>query len=90
MSEFSCSFHIRTHNAAETEAALGRARMSGLVFGPANGWLTFVPYPRSEGLPDACDDHAVAIAIATGQTVLQFQFAEDHGWFVALVRPTAR
>jgi hypothetical protein len=89
MSEFSCSFHVRTHDAAETEAALGRARMSGLVFGPANGWLTFVPYPRSDGLRDAYDDPttAAAIATATGQTVLQFQFADDHGWFVALVGP---
>ena len=44
MSEFSSSFHIRTDNPADTEQRLRRGKVSGLVFGPANRWLTFVPY----------------------------------------------
>jgi len=63
--------------------------MSGLLFGPANGWLTFVPYPHSEGLPDIHDavGASSAIALAAGETVLQYEYAEDHGWSFTLVTP---
>lgn len=44
MSEFSISFHIRVDDRTDVEALLLGAKLSGLVFGPANGWLTFVPY----------------------------------------------
>lgn len=44
MSEFSISFHIRANDSDDVEARFLRAKLSGLVFGPANGWLTFVPY----------------------------------------------
>jgi hypothetical protein len=55
VSEFSRSFHIRTSSASKTERCLRESKMSGLLFGPANGWLTFVPYPHSDGLPDIRD-----------------------------------
>lgn len=88
MSEFSSSFHIRTKSAAKTERNLWQAKMAGLVFGPANGWLTFVPYPGCPGLPDGEDPvgSAQVLAAATGEAVLYFQFAEDHGWSLALVQ----
>ena len=89
MSEFSRSFHIRTSSASKTERCLREAKMSGLLFGPANGWLTFVPYPHSEGLPDIRDavGAASAIALATGETVLQYEYAGDHGWSFTLLNP---
>jgi hypothetical protein len=42
MSEFSISFHIRFGDGHEE--LLRAAKLSGVTFGPANGWLTFVPY----------------------------------------------
>lgn len=88
MSEFSSSFHIRTSDAASAERRLAAARISGLAFGPANGWLTFVPYANSPGL-DARDPvgAATALANAAGSFVLQYTYAEDHVWLLALVRP---
>lgn len=88
MSEFSSSFHIRTTDAALAERRLVAAKISGLAFGPANGWLTFVPYANSRGF-DARDPvgAATALANATGSFVLQFTYAEDHVWLLALVRP---
>ena len=89
MSEFNSRFHIRTNSAPKTEQSLGKANFSGLVFGPANGWLTFVPYPHSEGLPDVNDriGTAIAIALATEKTVLLFKYAADHVCSFALVKP---
>lgn len=89
MSEFSTSFHIRTSAASTTEKRLRKAKMSGLVFGPKSGWLTFVPYLDSRGLPYIRDGLGVgsAIANAVEAPVLQFQYAEDHGWSLALAKP---
>ena len=89
MSEFSSSLHIRTTSPMDTEQRLRKAEFSGLVFGPKNGWLTFVPYPGSDGITggDADAGMANAIAATTGETVLHFGFAEDHGWSVAMVKP---
>ena len=89
VSEFSSSFHIRTTSPTDTEQRLRKAKLSGLVFGPKNDWLTFVPYPDTDGIAGSHDDAAMASAIATttGETVLCFQFAEDHGWSVAMVKP---
>jgi hypothetical protein len=44
MSEFSISFHIRLGDGHEVSKLLPAAKLSGVTFGPANGWLTFVPY----------------------------------------------
>jgi len=89
VSEFSSSFHIRTTNPMNTEQRLRKAEFSGLAFGPKNGWLTFVPYPGSDGITGGDDDAGMANAIAatTGETVLHFGFAEDHGWSVAMLKP---
>jgi hypothetical protein len=88
MSEFSSSFHIRTSDAASAEQRLAAASLSGLAFGPSNGWLTFVPYANSRGF-DARDPvgAATALANATGSFVLQYTYAEDHMWLLALARP---
>jgi hypothetical protein len=89
VSEFSSSFHIRTTSPTDTEWRLREAKLSGLVFGPKNGWLTFVPYRDTDGITGSHDDAGTANAIAatTGETVLYFQFAQDHGWSVAMVKP---
>jgi hypothetical protein len=89
MSEFSISFHIRTSSVSTTEQRLRKAKMSGLIFGPTNGWLTFVPYLNSSGLPYIHDVLSVASAIAqvAAAPVLQFQCTEDHGWTLALAIP---
>jgi hypothetical protein len=89
VSEFSSSFHIRTTSPTDTEQRLREAKLSGLAFGPKNGWLTFVPYPNSDGMAGSHDDAGMANAIAatTRETVLHFGFAEDHGWSVAMVKP---
>jgi hypothetical protein len=87
VSEFSSSFHIRTTSPTETEQRLRMAKLSGLVFGPKNDWLTFVPYPGTDGGGHDEAGMANAIAATTGETVLYFQFAEDHGWSVAMVKP---
>jgi hypothetical protein len=70
------------------ERRLVAAKVSGLAFGPANGWLTFVPYANSQGF-DARDPvgTATALANATGSFVLQYTYAEDHVWSLVLVRP---
>jgi hypothetical protein len=88
VSEFSSSFHIRTGDAALAERRLVAAKISGLAFGPANGWLTFVPFANSQGF-DARDPvgAATALANATGSFVLQYTYAEDHVWLLALARP---
>jgi hypothetical protein len=77
VSEFSSSFHIRTGDAALAERRLVAAKISGLAFGPANGWLTFVPFANSQGF-DARDPvgAATALANATGSFVLQYTYAE--------------
>ena len=46
MSESSESFHIRTADPKATASRLRAVKCAGLIFGPANGWLTFVPYAQ--------------------------------------------
>jgi hypothetical protein len=85
MSEFSSSYHIRTEDSQVIERLLRRAKISGIAFGPANGWLTFVPYgdlPAYRRLPDAADFTA-DISRAVGCPVLHYRYAEDHGWTFA-------
>src|SRR5262249_21533666 len=88
MSEFSSSFHIRTRDADLTKRQLLAAKMSGLVFGPANSWLTFVPEVNSKGF-DAPGGFvgAIALANATNSFVLHYSYAEDHMWSFAAIRP---
>ena len=64
VSEFSSSFHIRTTSPTDTEQRLGKAKLSGLVFGPKNDWLTFVPYPDADGITGSHDDASMANAVA--------------------------
>ena len=83
MSEFSESFHIRCDDARAVEKRLRSGKYAGLVFGPANGWLTYVPYndspayQRALGKPEA---FAEALCCDLGAAVLVYYFAEDHGW----------
>ena len=69
-----------------------RPKPRGIVFGPANGWLTFVPYAglaayRSAGEAAFC---GLSFEAALAFAVLHYCYAEDHGWSFALadsVRP---
>jgi len=89
MSEFSISYHIRVdHDGRDVQRLLREGKFSGLVFGPANGWLTFVPYANSiayqtSGLSGFAD----RLSKRAGRTVLYYCYAEDHGWSFALARP---
>jgi hypothetical protein len=66
----------------------GKPSSVGVTFGPANGWLTFVPYAdlakywKADGSRFADD-----LSRLTGLPVLHYCYAEDHGWTFALARP---
>jgi hypothetical protein len=87
VSEFSESFHFRTSRRDALIARLKDAKQAGLVF-PASGlWTAFVPFAqspdyRSKGGPSR--EYAPFLSELTGQTVLHFLYAEDHGWTFAL------
>jgi len=87
MSEFSSSFHIRTADAPAAEKALACARFRGLVFGPKNGWLTFVPYAEDDDGRDVPPDTIVKLAEAVNALALYYSCAEDHGWSFTVVDP---
>jgi hypothetical protein len=88
MSEFSSSYHIRTENPQDTLQRLRRAKISGVVFGPANGWLTFVPYENLPAYEQRGDtDFAPYLSQILGSIILHYRYGEDHGWAFMLVRP---
>jgi hypothetical protein len=89
LSEFSVSYHLHTgDDSRAAQATLRQAKLSGIIFGPANGWLTFVPYAQSKqyrmaGGPRFAD----YLSGRTRLTTLRYCYAEDHGWTFALARP---
>lgn len=87
MSEFSVSYHVRVGEGREVQKLLRHAKLSGVIFGPANGWLTFVPYAGSARYRQA-DGPGFAdyLSRLTGLAVLHYCYAEDHGWTFALAR----
>jgi hypothetical protein len=88
MSEFSTSYHIRVGDSHDVQKQLRQAKLSGLVFGPAHGWLTFVPYANLANYRNAEGaSFAEHLARLTGLAVLHYSYAEDHGWTFALARP---
>jgi hypothetical protein len=91
VSEFSSSFHIWTDDAADAQQRLRRAKISGIVFGPANRWLTFVPYANLQAYHARVDptDFAADLSRVVGCPVLHYRYGEDHGWTFALARPRA-
>jgi hypothetical protein len=90
MSEFSVSYHIRADDPREVQQKLRHAKLSGIVFGPANGWLTFVPYANLAAFKNSDGPRfADQLCRLTGQAVLHYCFAEDHGWTFALARADA-
>ena len=42
MSEFSCSYHLKSESADECVSLIKRADVSGFVFPPRGGWVSFV------------------------------------------------
>ena len=91
MSEFSTSYHIRVGDSHDVQKLLRQAKAAGIVFGPANGWLTFVPYAGLAAYRSAGEARfADYLSKLTGLPVLYYCYAEDHGWSFALadsVRP---
>ena len=91
MSEFSVSYHIRLAEGIDAQKLLRQAKAAGIVFGPANGWLTFVPYAGLAAYRSAGEARfADYLSKLTGLPVLYYCYAEDHGWSFALadsVRP---
>ncbi|MDB5620160.1 MAG: hypothetical protein JWQ24_4398, partial [Tardiphaga sp.] len=87
MSEFSVSYHVRVGDSGEAQKRLRHAKLSGVIFGPANGWLTFVPYADSARYRKA-DGPGFADYLSglTGLSFLHYCYAEDHGWTFALAR----
>src|SRR5262249_19555634 len=79
------SLHIRTADAGKTEQALLKAGYRGLLFGPRNGWVTFVPYADGDPGIDQHAGFAPKLSEATGSTVLHYTSAEDHFWSFAVV-----
>jgi hypothetical protein len=87
MSEFSISYHVRVGERREVQKVLREAKLSGVIFGPANGWLTFVPYADSAQYRNADGPRfADRLSRLTGLAVLHYCYAEDHGWTFALAR----
>ena len=85
MSEFSVSYHIRVDESRDAQKTLRQAKISGVVFGPANGWLTFVPYADLAKYRNAGEARfADYLSRLTGLPVLYYCYAEDHGWTFAL------
>ena len=91
MSEFSSSFHIWTDNPTDSEQRLRRGKVSGIVFGPASRWLTFVPYANLRAYHGRVDpaDFAADLCRIVGCPVLHYRYGEDHGWTFVLARPRA-
>ena len=89
MSEFSDSYHIRTDDPAKTKSLLRKARLAGVVFGPANGWLTFVPYEDLNVFRQGAtfEGFTRELSRVLETTVLHYSYGEDHGWSFALTGP---
>ena len=77
MSEFSESYHLRSHRAEDAIELLRRAGLKGYVYQPVNGWVTFL---AEEGVFEP-DKRIVAAAM---HPLLHYVSAEDHGWSFTL------
>lgn len=73
MSEFSESYHLRATCTDDAVALLRRAGLTGFVFPPRKGWVTFFA-PDGQFQPDE------RITAANHGTLLHFEACEDHGW----------
>jgi hypothetical protein len=88
VSEFSASYHIRTTDQRVAQQRLRQAKISGIVFGPANGWLTFVPYANLDAFRSSGDpaNFAAPLSRILDAPVIYYNYAEDHGWGFALAQ----
>ena len=73
MSEFSCSYHLRSDSIDDCISLIRKAKVTGFVFPAREGWVSFVvnepDFVFSKKLRDANDG-----------VLLNFINAEDHGW----------
>lgn len=91
MSESSESFHIRTADPKAAASRLRESKCAGLIFGPANGWLTFVPYGELKTFQQLRTSGSFARRLCRdlGATVLHYLYSEDYGWGFTLAREGA-
>jgi hypothetical protein len=89
MSEYCNSYHIRTDDAVGLEKRMRASKLAGIVYGPASGWLTFVPYENLAKLRQVTtlEQFAPWLSSELRATVLHYCHAADHGWTFALARP---
>jgi len=88
MSEFSASYHIRVDRARDLQKLLRNEKYAGILSGPQNGWLAFVPYADSPLYKRGGGaSFADRLSSLTRCAVLHYFYAEDHGWGFALARP---
>jgi hypothetical protein len=73
MSEFSCSYHLKSESIDDCKKLIKRADLAGFLFPLKNGWVSFVvdepDFQFSKKLIDANEG-----------VLLNFINAEDHGW----------
>ena len=73
MSEFSCSYHLKSESIDDCKKLIKRADLAGFLFPPKNGWVSFVvdepDFQFSKRLIDANEG-----------ILLNYINAEDHGW----------
>jgi hypothetical protein len=77
MSEYSESYHLRSEDQTDGVRLLNRAGVNGLVYPPANGWVTIL----ADGEPFSFNNEL----LQTNQAgLLYYWCAEDHGWGFAI------
>jgi hypothetical protein len=77
MSEFSESYHLRSERPEDACELLRQLGLSGYVYPPASGWVTFVA-------ADGSFEPDQRIVAAARQPLLHYVSAEDHGWSFTL------
>src|SRR5436309_3455455 len=77
MSEFTESYNLRSERHDDACALLRQLGISGYVYPPGSGWVTFV----TEGGNFEPDQRIVS---AARQPLLHYVSAEDHGWSFTL------
>lgn len=91
MSDLTIAYHLKADRPQDVEKELRHGKLAGLMFGPASGWLTFVPFAADPQFQEAGDpiDFAFVLHRRCGATVLCQINAADHGGTLVLVETAA-
>jgi hypothetical protein len=83
VSEFSCSYHLKSDSIDDCVSLIRKAKVTGFVFPAREGWVSFVvnepDFVFSKKLMDANDG-----------VLLNFINAEDHGWSFEIFNKNTR